>query len=451
MKEIRGPGGELTEIGKAPGSGIRTERRSSRRKNLALSLLFLTLFFLALLFGFFSMFSTEASSRISTVSTGTKAAAVSAETFLNREADFALDLLRESAGEDIAAGRNAMISPLSAAEVLSLCAAGAEGKTRSEMEAVIGGGYALSDFHAYVLETNQRLSGAKESKVRLANSIWMKTGLKPNKAFTDVSQKYYQAELFTVPFDRETVAKANDWADRNTFGMIRHVVDSFPDDTVISLMNAAAFQGKWKEPYEASQIWEKQTFTNASGEKEKVTMLVSSEHFYLTLGRAKGFVKEYQDGDLCCLCLLPGKGTDLSTFLKSLSGRKLRKAFLGRHLIGGADTLSVTMPEFSSDYWVDLTSALQKMGIRKAFTKSADLSFFKGGQKAGISSVMQATQITVNRKGTKAAALTGIACGASLAGRSHDYEVTLDRPFVYAILDQETGIPVFLGVVNTVA
>ena len=40
---------------------------------------------------------------------------------------------------------------------------------------------------------------------------------------------------------------------------------------------------------------------------------------------------------------------------------------------------------------------------------------------------------------------------AAAAVTEKEVNVSLTRPFLYAIIDTETGIPVFMGAVNTVA
>ena len=55
-----------------------------------------------------------------------------------------------------------------------------------------------------------------------------------------------------------------------------------------------------------------------------------------------------------------------------------------------------------------------------------------------------------DREGTRAAAVTAIEtldCACAIEPEDIVY-VTLDRPFVYGIIDNATGLPVFLGTVN---
>ena len=56
----------------------------------------------------------------------------------------------------------------------------------------------------------------------------------------------------------------------------------------------------------------------------------------------------------------------------------------------------------------------------------------------------------LDKNGTKAAAVTAILKATSAAPTEPPNEVYLDRPFLYAIVEESTGLPIFMGAVNTV-
>ena len=97
-----------------------------------------------------------------------------------------------------------------------------------------------------------------------------------------------------------------------------------------------------------------------------------------------------------------------------------------------------------------MAEVLQEMGMTDLFDDSrADLSGI--GQAPGdlyCSGVYQKTFIEVNRHGTKAAAVTWAVNKAESAAPMEPKYVYLDRPFVYAIVDNATGLPLFVGVVT---
>ena len=60
------------------------------------------------------------------------------------------------------------------------------------------------------------------------------------------------------------------------------------------------------------------------------------------------------------------------------------------------------------------------------------------------SRVLHKAYIAVDERGTKAGAATAVET-VYTALEEGVYKVTLDRPFVYAIIDDATGLPVFIG------
>lgn len=93
---------------------------------------------------------------------------------------------------------------------------------------------------------------------------------------------------------------------------------------------------------------------------------------------------------------------------------------------------------------------LRVMGIRKAFSDDADFSSMAEPSLC-IDEVLHKTHIALNMEGTEAAAVTAVITKATAhidtKKYTHKY-VYLDRPFVYAIIDTKTGLPLFLGTVR---
>ena len=77
----------------------------------------------------------------------------------------------------------------------------------------------------------------------------------------------------------------------------------------------------------------------------------------------------------------------------------------------------------------------------------ADLSGINSVGRLYCAKIAQKTVIDVSRNGTKAAAVTwgDLKCESAPVGQR---EVYLTRPFVFAIVDNATGVPLFLGAVT---
>ena len=63
-----------------------------------------------------------------------------------------------------------------------------------------------------------------------------------------------------------------------------------------------------------------------------------------------------------------------------------------------------------------------------------------------ISEVLHKTFISVNERGTRAGAVTSV----EMVTRSMTPKIRLTKPFVYAIIDDATNLPVFVGTLMTV-
>lgn len=69
-----------------------------------------------------------------------------------------------------------------------------------------------------------------------------------------------------------------------------------------------------------------------------------------------------------------------------------------------------------------------------------------GGNPLYIGDVIHKTAFEINEKGTEAAAVTAVMmeCTSAMPPQDLIY-LRFDRPFVYGIVDLETGTPLFLG------
>ena len=136
--------------------------------------------------------------------------------------------------------------------------------------------------------------------------------------------------------------------------------------------------------------------------------------------------------------------------MASLSGADFIRGYNER--IDSRVNVYTRLPEFSYDYSASLETPLKNMGIRDAFSGAANFSKMTNA-KIGIDQVLHKTHIELNKNGTEAAAATAIIMKASAIldpEKPLEKYVYLDRPFVYAIIDKQTGIPLFIGTVDRV-
>lgn len=353
--------------------------------------------------------------------------------------DFSVKLLQSTCEEE----ENTLVSPMSVLSALAMTANGARGETRSQMENTLGG---------TVEQLNGALTGLgqeEDSPLYLANSIWFAEGgrITPNPDFLQINADYYRAGVFEAPFDQTTVTDINRWVKEHTHGMVEEILKKIPHDTVMYLINALAFEAEWENPYQKDDVWQ-QAFTNQAGEVQQVSMMHSEETFYLRDDQAQGFMKYYRGGRYAFVALLPDKGNSVLDYVEGLDGQQL-KALLDNPT---SVPVMTTMPKFESEMEVDLREVLKEMGMDLPFD-SAQADFTDLGTSPEgnlyINQVFHKAYLEVEEKGTRGGAATAVEMNTE-AAPEEQMVVTLDRPFVYMVVDTSSMLPVFMGTVLSV-
>ena len=372
------------------------------------------------------------------------------EGFKTAAADFSLELLKKACAEQIAAGENALVSPESVMLALGLAANGAGGQTLQEFETLLGG-----DMESLNSDLSALMTAAAEDEdidFGIANSIWVRDDaerISIKRSYAEVCKRRLDAESFLEPFDSSSVDRLNGWVSEKTRGMINSIKDSFEPDEVAVLLNCIAFEAKWETEYQPEQITEDSCFFISDDEYERCTMLSSVEKLYLSDDRAQGFIKPYKGGRYAFAAMLPDADISLSDYISSMTGEKFTK------LIRSATdkyTVNAGIPEFKFDWGESIADSIRSMGLSTAFTDGADFSNMTDAQ-ISISDIIHRTHIEVDSNGTKAAAVTAVTMRDNCVAMPDENEKTviLSRPFMFAIVDLETELPVFIGAVNTVS
>lgn len=371
--------------------------------------------------------------------------------FISSMGDFSLDLFKRSVKDKSVKNKmNSLVSPTSVMLALSMTANGADNNTLKEMENLLGQEISLDDLNAYLKYYVDNLPSNDKSKLNLANSIWFRDEadrLNVEADFLQTNADYYQASIFKAPFDKSTVDDINSWVSKKTDDMIKEMVEDIDDDSVMFLINALMFDGEWAKIYNESDVYDG-VFKNIEGQDEEVSFMRSEEYSYVEDDRATGFLKPYANNDYSFLAILPKDGVSLADYIDSLNGQ----SFLD--LIDKAESGMVyaSMPKFSYDYEIILNDVLKSMGLVDGFDSTrADFSRLGHSTKGNIfiDQVLHKTYISVDERGTRAGAATSVEMKDESAPMDPKL-VELNRPFLYAIIDNSTNLPIFLGSVNTV-
>ncbi len=376
------------------------------------------------------------------------------ETFTRTHAAFMLDIFKNS----LKKGENSLVSPVSVLTALAMTANGARGETLSEMRKTLARGLEGEELNAYLAAYLEQLAGDDSAKIEIANSIWFRENadarkanpyapqaFTPNKEFLQTNADIFGADIFAAPFDKATVNEINNWVNEKTNGMIDGIIDELDPLAVMQIINALTFDAEWRTKYTKEDQISKGEFTALGGQKRNVKFMFSEEKSYIRFSDAEGFIKPYTGGRFAFMALLPNEGVDIYDFIDGLNGENLL------HIIDNARerTVYAKMPKFGFEYEVSLVDALKAMGMETAF--DAKLADFSGlGESVygniAISEVLHKTYIEVGEQGTRAGAVTSVMpAPASAEIVEAPVRITLDRPFMFAIIDTQTRLPLFIG------
>ena len=109
--------------------------------------------------------------------------------------------------------------------------------------------------------------------------------------------------------------------------------------------------------------------------------------------------------------------------------------------------VSLALPRFRVTSGFALRPLLAALGMPLAFSPDADFSGITTAQRLRIDEVAHKAYIDVNEEGTEAAAATAVIMKASARFMNTEppVEVIVDRPFLFAVTDTQSGLPLFLG------
>jgi serpin B len=212
--------------------------------------------------------------------------------------------------------------------------------------------------------------------------------------------------------------------------------------TVLVLTNAIYFAASWKEKFEPANTSDA-SFIKLDGFSIAIPIMHhAKEHRYADGDGWQALELTYTGDDVSMLVLLPAAATfedfrsklDASTLASIVAGLKNR-------------FVEVSLPKFRFTTQLKVKPALQSLGMIDAFESSADFSGMDGTRMLFIQDVVHEAFVSVDEKGTEAAAATAVVVGTRGGGERAVFNA--DRPFLFLVRDNPTGAVLFAGQVTS--
>lgn len=384
------------------------------------------------------------------------------------------------------------VPPAVRKQLSSLRAELADANTQLEQASSYGKAYyeLATKAQRLAAQINQLVQTIDQYEFRSANALWFEQSFVIESAYLDTIARYY-GSVGAMPVDfREAPEPSrvtiNQWVSTQTRQRIAELIapGMIDESTRLVLTNAVYFLGEWAQPFDATAT-RSEPFHHRDGSTSTTSLMHARRwpgiryaafqsdgaSFSTPLQISADDADEddasrypsagfqiiempYKGDELSMLVLLPMQHDGLPALEALLSAEHLDQ--WSRALV--ARGVDISLPRWRQETSYELSSALQQLGMQRAFVNPADAK--RGAQFDGISASSDPEQrlyigavahkafVEVNEKGTEAAAATAVMMAAGAAMPTMvDFmpKFRADRPFVYLIRDNQTGTILFIG------
>jgi serine protease inhibitor len=238
----------------------------------------------------------------------------------------------------------------------------------------------------------------------------------------------------------EIIQRINDWVQKKTHGLIPAILDETPETLGLVAVNALYFKDKWKTEFDPAKTTTEK-FTPASGEAVDVSMMHSKAALFAFRQDDRFIAAElpyaHEDFKLVVVTTKsePAKPADFAAVATWLGGQGFEMK-----------TGEIAMPKLSLSADEELLPTLDRLGLKPARLNNDALQGFSD-EAMIITRIVQKLELRLAEEGTEAAAVTAVLTTRSL-GSPAPVKMTVDKPFVFALRDQKSGLILFMGYVG---
>lgn len=351
---------------------------------------------------------------------------------------------------------NVVMSPASVHLALSMTYAGARGETATQMASVLHVEPSGDALHAGYGAALRSWNARTPATLRVANRIFADRSVPVEDAFMTLTRQRYGAPLERLDFmgaPEPSRLAINQWVEERTE---ERIPDLLPERSITALTrmvlaNAIYFKGTWQTQFDPAATSPRPFQVGGRTEVDVPAMTVRGRFAWSNHPDGVRVLElPYAGGDLSMVFVLPAERTGAGA-LPAVEAQ-LSQASLSRWRSTLQEVeVQVQIPRFRLEPpTVRLSDHLEAMGMPLAFDSHADFSGIATLRDGlYISEVFHKAFVEVNEEGTEAAAATAVVMVTrSAAPRPEPPRFIADHPFLFLLMDRQTGAVLFLGRVS---
>jgi len=334
---------------------------------------------------------------------------------------------------------NFVLSPHSIHSVFSQLLQGSGGRTKAELENLLGVTASDSLMEQFRI-LGQGLSG---EDFKQANLLAVANNFKPKREYRLSLNNGFQSEIREFNFSsksRESVQEINQFVEDATSQKIKDLLGKYDVDvnTRMVLVNAVYFKAKWQIPFNVRHTFSG-NFNSPNGSKNVQYMNTIADMRVLD-DKERGLkILElpYENPNRSMLIVLPDGELSTENIARRLEGLDFSSIRTNEEPI----TTHIIIPKFELEFKTDLKEQMEQLGVRDLFFQHyANLSGISNDRLYVSKGVHQAF-IKVDEEGTEAAAATA----AVVRTESLTPLFYANGPFLFIVYDFEHKTTLFAG------
>lgn len=348
---------------------------------------------------------------------------------------------------------NIFYSPYSISSAFALVYEGAKENTADEISSVFYFPKSIDILRQGFRDLNTAINEENSAyDLSVANALWAEKTYPFLDSYMKTAEEYYSAETKNLNFiekPEDSRLEINKWTEVKTNEKIKDLIPQGMIDSMTRLVitNAVYFKGDWVKEFDKNKT-SKADFTTPAGKVVAVDMMQRTDEDalfdYAETETVQALKMPYESSDsngLSMIILLPkdntlSKAEDYLTFDKYSALTDSMKE----------EEVMVYLPKFKLETKYSLSDTLKSMGMKDAFSASADFSGMDGTKSLSISDVVHKAYVDVDEEGTEAAAATAVVMQlTSVIEKDPAFVFMADHPFIFTIQDDKTGNILFVG------
>uniref|UniRef100_H2Y178 Serpin domain-containing protein n=1 Tax=Ciona intestinalis TaxID=7719 RepID=H2Y178_CIOIN len=369
--------------------------------------------------------------------------------------NFAFKLLNEIASDN---EDNVVFSPLSIFTSLATLRPALNGTSLEQLNDVTG----LDTIRES--DMNDMYDGifkkSSSYKLKQASRIYVDRGIRLSRSYRTDLYRMKISRARRLDFRRapeESRNKINKYVKKRTRKLIKELVPvgAISSATMMYLVNAIYLKAKWDIPFQKS-LTRMRRFRVSNNESIRVETMISKNTFctrYSAEWACQVMQQTYKRGEhiysFSFVIMSPHSAGNFSRFYDdgvTTMQEKMTRAFNKIWTRRGnrqQQLCSVKLPKFKVDYAENIKEVLKGLGIRDIFSINADFSRLsvRNNRELYVSEARHSAVLSADEAGVEAAGAT--AFGISL--RSTSLQVTVNKPFIFALRHDPSGALIFVG------